>query len=179
MLRGGIVGFLNLFSKKQQPLEFKLPPLPPPPQLEMTNLVSDIAPIKAGQDVQTDNAVQSIHSIELPDIPELQKPLLLEPVSELSAQKNTLAKKYQDEFQEEPEQVHAAPRAMFVSTTDYKQILSGANTIRTKLEQADHIMNQLTTLKNQQEQFFERWRIQLEDTEKKLTYIDTVLDKAR
>jgi len=142
----------------------------------MTNLVSDIAPIKAGQDVQTDNAVQSIHSIELPDIPEPQKPLLLEPVSEQKTK--TSDKEHQDEF-EAPEQVHAAPRAMFVSTTDYKQILSGANTIRTKLEQADHIMNQLTTLKNQQEQFFERWRIQLEDTEKKLTYIDTVLDKAR
>jgi len=173
------VGFLGLFNKKQQTIEFKLPPLPPPPQLDMTNFPSDIAPIQAGQDIQAGNAVQSIRSIELPDIPELQKPLLLEQVSERTLNKTkTPDKEYQDES-EAPEQIRSAPRAMFVSTNDYKQILSGANTIRTKLEQTDHIINQLTTLKNQQEQFFERWRVQLEDTEKKLTYIDTVLDKAR
>ncbi|MDO8660914.1 MAG: hypothetical protein Q7K43_03425 [Candidatus Woesearchaeota archaeon] len=168
------MGFLRLFSQKKQNLEFKLPPLPPPPQLSMTNLPSDIAPIHAGQDTQSGNAVQSTRSIELPDVPELQKPFLLEPVSEPSMQKTKTS-----EFQEVPEQIRATVRPMFVSTDDYKQILSGANMIRTKLEQADHIMNQLTTLKNQQEQFFERWRTQLEDAEKKLTYLDTVLDNAR
>ncbi len=163
------MGFLELFGKKKQSIQFSLPPLPSPPQFESGSLAShissDIEPVQAGQTIE---------------VSEPKKPFLLEPIQfekEETKPRDSFQSVHQS-FQETPEQIRAQPRAMFISTTDYKQIFSGANIIRTKLEQAEHIMNQLTTLKNQQEHFFEQWRVQLEDTEKKITYIDMVLDKA-
>lgn len=71
------------------------------------------------------------------------------------------------------------PRKAFVSVNDYKQILTETNMVRQRLMSADNFVKKLTDLKVEEERSLERWRSQLEDVEKKLAYVDQLIEKAQ
>ena len=66
-------------------------------------------------------------------------------------------------------------RPLFVSMQDYAEILEGISITKQSLEDAEGIVVQLNDLKNAQEKIFEDWKNQLEDVERKLTYMDQLI----
>lgn len=71
------------------------------------------------------------------------------------------------------------PSKSFVSVADYKKIVSESNVIRSRLMNADNFVKKLVDLKAEEERALERWRSQLEDVEKKLAYVDQLVEKAQ
>ena len=71
------------------------------------------------------------------------------------------------------------PKKTFVSVNDYKTILTETNMVRQRLMTADNFVKKLTDLKQEEERSLERWRSQLEDVEKKLAYVDQLIEKAQ
>ena len=64
---------------------------------------------------------------------------------------------------------------LFVSVQDYEAILNSVNSIKEKLSEAESSFQKLQTIKKEQEQGLEDWRLTLEDVQRKLTYVDDVL----
>ena len=79
----------------------------------------------------------------------------------------------------EKEVIRQMPRQSFVAVEDFKQIINDTNVVRAKLMEADNFVKRLTELKNEEERSLEKWRAQLEDVEKKLTFVDHVIEKAQ
>lgn len=69
----------------------------------------------------------------------------------------------------------AGPR--FVKISSFQTVLTKADEIRSSLKKAENVILKLGELKNEEEKEFQKWRTQLEDTEKKLSYIDQVIFK--
>jgi len=73
----------------------------------------------------------------------------------------------------------SVPAKTFVSVNDYKQILSETNMVRQRLLNADNFVKKLQDLRVDEERALERWRSQLEDVEKKLAYVDQLIEKSQ
>ena len=85
-------------------------------------------------------------------------------------------------MKEEPEVEvvrHMPSRPAIVAVDDYKRIINDTNIVRSKLMDAENFVRRLGDLKNEEERTFEKWRSQLESVEKKLSYVDKVIAKAR
>ena len=66
-------------------------------------------------------------------------------------------------------------KPLFVSVQDYQEILNGIQTTKQALEEAEEVITKLNDLKNAQEHIFEDWKNQMEDVERKLSYVDEVI----
>jgi hypothetical protein len=64
---------------------------------------------------------------------------------------------------------------LFVSVQDYQAILDNLNNMKAKLKEADESFDNLNKLKTEQKAKFDSWRKNLEDVQKKLTYVDEVI----
>lgn len=71
-----------------------------------------------------------------------------------------------------------SPKQVFVSVQDYEMILNSLSSIREKLAATDNYVKELQHLKQQHDKELEGWRVQLDDTQRKLTYVDEVLFQA-
>ncbi len=67
----------------------------------------------------------------------------------------------------------------FVSVDEYRKVMEHANKARARLFEAEELVRRLGELKVQEEREFDKWRAQLEDIEKKLSYVDSVIAKAK
>jgi len=81
---------------------------------------------------------------------------------------------------EEPEVSWGHPKRdvtkpVFVNVADYQDIMNGIDKIRHTLSDSEDIISKLNDLKNAEDKVFEDWRTQIEDIERKLTYIDQVI----
>ncbi|MBI4143626.1 hypothetical protein HY486_00055 [Candidatus Woesearchaeota archaeon] len=139
----------GIFKKKQEDL---LPPLPPAPEERTT-----IPPIKP---------------IELPEPPELPEfPTL--PELPLSLPENIEA---QPIIEEQPVTGNIKEsRQSFVSMNEYQEVTNQANAIKDRLQEAEHLVKELAEIRTEEEKAFEKWRTLLENLEKKLTYVDTLI----
>lgn len=151
-----------LFKKKQQKMD--IPP-PPPPE-------------EGGKDLK------ELKSAELPEIPEHPPSELHEIKPEKTEEIVSMPK--MPEFPEMPKESEklkmpitkeeaAGPK--FVNITSFQTVMEKADEIRGSLKKAENVIIKLGELKNEEEKEFEKWRAQLEDTEKKLSYIDKVIFK--
>jgi len=95
---------------------------------------------------------------------------------ELTAEEKEVV--YDSTIEEEPP-VRVAPGPSFVAVEDYKRIITDSNTVRSKLMAAEKFVRRLSDLKNEEERAFEKWKKQLEDVEKKLTYVDQLIAEAQ
>lgn len=76
------------------------------------------------------------------------------------------------------ETVRPAASSAFIAAEDYKRIINDTNNIRMHLISAENVAKQLSDLKLNEERTLERWRAHLEDVEKKLSYVDKLIEKA-
>ncbi|MBS3147920.1 hypothetical protein J4219_03475 [Candidatus Woesearchaeota archaeon] len=77
------------------------------------------------------------------------------------------------------ETVHHMPSKSFVAVEDYRRIVNDTNVVRSKLLDAENFVKRLTELRTDEERSLEKWRSQLEDVEKKLGYVDQLIEKAQ
>jgi hypothetical protein len=64
---------------------------------------------------------------------------------------------------------------VYVKVDEYKDVLDLMNMIKAKLGDAKEILNHLTELKNEEDAELESWKLNVEDIEKKITFIDSAL----
>ena len=167
----GIFGFL----KKRRQEELPLPPPPSPPEIP-TLLKGDIEPIQA-----TDEAP---HIEPLPELPAPTgwKPEIPAGEKEVKVFDKTIKPEImEEEALEAPvrETIRVTPKPTFVAVEDYKRIINDTNAVRSKLMDAENFVRRLSDLKNEEERAFEKWRTQLEDVEKKLNYVDSLIARAQ
>ena len=74
--------------------------------------------------------------------------------------------------------IRVMPAPAFIAVDDYKQIIQDTNNIRARILSAENFVKQLHNLKNEEERSLEKWRTNLEDMEKKLAYIDHLIERA-
>jgi len=67
---------------------------------------------------------------------------------------------------------------IFVNVNDYQSVLDCMNNIRNSIKESENIILRLNELKTEEEKEFEKWRSELEDIQKKLTYIDRTIFEA-
>ncbi len=192
------------FSKKKRSIVPELPPPPSPPQKQ--GIPGDFAPIKPKGKIEEEMHEVSVKPAPLEPLGMPQKMTAMErpeaevsgppkpievrkevkPVSEttfqgLSKQKKNLKKIYDKTINEvvpRSEVIRKTPaKPVFVSMQDYKKMINDSNMIKERLEEAGEFINRLNTLQKQEEDLFEKWRLRLEDVEKKLNYVDSIIAK--
>ncbi len=191
----GVETMFGLFKKKRVSLP-ELPPPPAPPSLMKPE--GDFAPISFPEIPELPAAPSFEHeaesAVELPEAPAPELPELPQPDEEGIEVPESYEKEEAVELapveEAPPEAVfdrtiagreivrkHVGP--VFVSMDDYRAIMEGSNRVRAKLTETDEIMHRLNELKTEEEKTFERWRVQLEEVERKLSHIDRVIAKAK
>jgi hypothetical protein len=64
---------------------------------------------------------------------------------------------------------------VYVKVDEYKDVLDLMNMIKTKVNDAKSILNHLNELKNEEDAELEAWKLNIEDIDKKIDFIDTAL----
>lgn len=68
-----------------------------------------------------------------------------------------------------------ADKAMFVKVNEYEDIKDMINLIRSKIDESKKILASLDQLKKQEETELTAWRGELEEVERKISYINKTL----
>ena len=147
-----------LFKKKEQKMEIPPPPPPEEGEKELKELKPAELPAMPKHppselpEVKPEKKEETPSMPEFPDMPgeeKMEMPVTKEEVS--------------------------APK--FVNVASFQTVMGKADEIRNSLKKAENVIIRLGELKNEEVKEFEKWRAQLEDTEKKLNYIDRVIFK--
>ncbi|MDP2749912.1 MAG: hypothetical protein Q8O89_03715 [Nanoarchaeota archaeon] len=64
---------------------------------------------------------------------------------------------------------------IFVKIEEYKDALETVNAIKLKLTEARDILTELSALKAEEDSEIESWKAEMEDVEKRMSYIDSTL----
>lgn len=157
-------GILPLPPEKMPTTE-EIPPLPTEiaPEMPLEEAAPDIPPLPTVPE----------HA-EIPKVPKhIETPMpVVERKGEIVFDKTVSEEKLQVEV---PEEAVELSKPLFVSVQDYQEILNGIQTTKHALEEAEEVINKLNDLKNAQERIFEDWKNQMEDVERKLSYVDEVI----
>lgn len=81
---------------------------------------------------------------------------------------------YDDSFEPSP----MPTKPIFVNMKDFQYVINSAHNIKDKVEEVEEIILKLNEIKNVEEKAFDKWRRHLEDLEKKMSYIDSLIAKA-
>lgn len=167
----------DFLKKKKEELPLPPPPLPP--------LRGDVEPIKPPMpEIPLLPAPQMEQQRFSPLPPMPQIPMENEDVEQVSAPKvfdRTIPMEppKRDDLPSRSQTVRMSPQKSFVAVEDYRRIVNDTNVVRSKLLDAENFVKRLTELRNDEERSLERWRTQLEDVEKKLAYVDQLIEKAQ
>jgi len=66
---------------------------------------------------------------------------------------------------------------LFVSIDDYQVIMQGLNASKKTLQTSQNLVEELNRIKNKEDKIFEDWKVQIEDIERKLSFIDQAIAK--
>ena len=149
------------FLKKRREEELPMPPPPSPPELPsvLKGDLEEIRPAEAPPELPQLEIQQPLVPIEAPQPVVEEAPIVPEEV---------------------PEVVRPmVEKPLFVSVEDYKRIITDSNLVRAKLMEAENFVRRLADIKNEEEKAFDKWRTQLEDAEKKLSYVEHLIAKAQ
>ena len=151
------MGLFDVFGKKKamdKPVMQESLDLPPPPQSDMQMPTSDVRIVEElPQDDYLPQPPQE-HYVDLPT--------------------SQMAPPMPDDIESGPAPTGSA-NPLFVSVADYQQVLGSITYIRNKLAEADGLAEKLNTLKSVEHKQFEAWRNQLEDLQRKLSYVEDVI----
>lgn len=64
---------------------------------------------------------------------------------------------------------------LFVKVGDYQDVVESTRTIKTTIDEAEKIIARLNEIRTEQEKEFAKWRVALEEVERKLAYVDKVI----
>jgi len=193
------MGLLSVFKtkKKAKTMDLPPPPLPAeeglpelpeieaPPQPTITPSFEEAVPrfeepeeIPANE-VPVPPPLMDLPEMEAPPAPELpempsvpEPPEMVETPAEVPAEVPT-------EAEEGLIQKREPVAPLFVSTNDYQAIMNGISEIRKTLGDSENILAELTSIKNQEEKVFSEWKTYMEDIERKISYVDTVIAKSQ
>ena len=112
--------------------------------------------------------------IEMPSMPIERRPVM-QAVKEKPARIISAAEEEPKEAAVEEELTEEAEQPLFVRVDQYKNILEGISSIKSKLKSAEDVIGSLNDIKNTKDKEFEKWRAELESIERKLSYIDKTL----
>lgn len=173
------------FSKK------KKIPLPLPPEPDKVRFESELPEIPSLPEFpeipkqETTNAEQSLP--ELPQLPEIKR-LELPSQRRIEIRERPRIEIPQYEETEysipkplfsQPTRAESAPHApVFVSSSDYQEITENTEEAKQVLIQAEYTITELAEIRNKEQKEFEKWRTELEQAEKRLAYIDSLISKA-
>ncbi len=73
------------------------------------------------------------------------------------------------------ENYHQRPGPIFINIDAFKGMLGDIETIQKDIKSSELILQHLQEIKNAKDMELERWRVQLENIQKKVTYVDKVL----
>jgi hypothetical protein len=128
--------------------------------------------------------VQIVHELpameQLPEMPEEAPGSMELPVS-MPAEAETHEEAPETYEAPMPEtEAPAMPRKepLFVNIDDYQDVLTSINYVRSKLGEAEDLVRKLNDIKAVEEKNFEAWRNQLEDVQRKLSYVENVVFEA-
>lgn len=198
------MAMFDFLKRKERELPLPPPPLPPAPQGRMQGDFEQIRapPLQQMREwqqpmMQEEHHDEELHdSAPLPPLPPMpplmeehedgnhdEQLLLPAPAEEEEVVFDRTVQAQRQELSRpapvrEPAE-RKIPAKTFVSVNDYKQILTETNMVRQRLMSADNFVKKLTDLKLEEEKSLERWRSQLEDVEKKLAYVDQLIEKAQ
>lgn len=117
-----------------------------------------------------------------PEIPEAPSPDEVSPMDvrePVAVEEPTLAEAPEISSPERLERVRRPVGPAFVSVDEYRSILDNSNRVRSKLMEAEEFVRRLNDIKVEEEHTFEKWRVQLEDIERKLAHVDKVIARAK
>lgn len=157
---------MGLFTKKKK----EELPLPPPPQRVPERPMSDFEPIRPPMMPEPMEFEDELPP--LPELPEFKPDVYPEPVPFEPPRLEMPARE-----EEVPKRV--LPSRSFVAVEDYKQILQQSNFVRERLMEAENMIKQLKEIKEHEDGLFEKWRVHVEQIERKLSHVDQVLSGAQ
>ena len=64
---------------------------------------------------------------------------------------------------------------VFVKIEDYKDVIDIMEIIKSKINEANDVLNNIKQLKSQEDSELEAWSANLEDVERKVAYVDRAL----
>ena len=65
----------------------------------------------------------------------------------------------------------------YVDISNFQEIMTNVGMIRDTLKESEDRVNRMAEIKNTEEKELEKWRAQLEDIERKLSFVDQVISK--
>jgi len=176
------------FGKKKEK-ELPMPPPPTPPEIPSI-LKGDIEPIRFREpELETPTPTipepmeireitpEPSAPIDLPD-PDHTLPEYHPPAREKEVVYDRTIPQKEEVPQHIPTERHI-PGPSFVAVSDYKKIINDTNTVRAKLMEAENILTRLSDLKNAEERAFEKWKKHVDSIEKKINYVDQLIEKAQ
>jgi hypothetical protein len=160
----GDQGIPNLDIPEMPPMEDL--DLPPPPAYPGGG-GAEPAPMDAGDSLMSSDPMGL--PVE-PDMPE--EKLEIKPrVHHVPRREGPTKQQAIAEVEKRPE-----PRGpIYVPVEDYKAVLDGTEQVRGDLKEATEVLGRLNELKNEEDKEFEKWRSELEDIQRKLTYVDKII----
>ena len=177
------------------PFEEELPELPPMPELEPRRIKEEISGLGYVEGVQKDNLNQKISGLgyakgiqkelgyeeqSLPELPPLIEdienlPLL--PIKTLPIKTKPYLKM---SMEEEPEPAtkpveSKKPKSLFIDSSNYKEMLEHLGEVEARLKESADIIKNLNEIKNAKDKEFEKWRLQLEELQRRIMLVDKTL----
>jgi len=161
-----------------------LPDLPPLPDLNLST--QDLAPsmqLGSPEKPLEELELPELKSTELPPMPDLPPLPELPPMPEDQKPRKLKLIKKMPKFEKLPpldKRKYQFPgiKPLFVESNDYKSILTGINTVKRRIKEAEVIFDNLQILKKDQEKLFKTWQNELEDIQRKLVYVDKTIFEA-
>jgi len=175
---------MGLFRKKSK---MNIPP--PPPQdggseeekpdipgvpVSGSHLPSELPEIKpAGRMPAGPAETKETKKKKMPSMPEFPEIPKEEPSSVLEPEKE----EPEEEMPPMPEELEPADveGPKFVPAPSFQAIVAETDEIKKSLKNADVIFSSLNRLREDEEKEFEKWKIHLEDVQKKLEYVDQLI----
>jgi tetrahydromethanopterin S-methyltransferase subunit G len=168
------MGLFDTFKKKKYPVPVPPPaPMPEFPELPREDQAMPVFPEipEEGEDY----ALPDLPESELPEVPEFE-PQEIPDLPEVDPEMSDLPRELPPAIEEPPEPIAEGPT--FVSSNDYRKIMSQINEMKERLVNAEHTFRLIGEIKMREEKEFSKWRNQLESLEKQLSFAESLLAKS-
>ncbi len=179
------------FLKKKAPEEIALPPPPSPPEAEFAfPSEAEIPQIRAG--MQFEEEIKPEYEKEevkpeyekadlFPEIPSYEKEEEFEVSPHMTEEEapRIFDRTLREALPTREDVMTREIKPMFVAVDEYKNLATNTKVIRARLMEAENHVTRLSDIRNQKEKVLARWRSLIEDSEKKISYVDAVIEKAQ
>ncbi|RLE46393.1 hypothetical protein DRJ25_04235 [Candidatus Woesearchaeota archaeon] len=170
---------MGIFSRKKEvKKDHSLPP--PPPPIPPKELVGDLEPIRPSSFKEP--PAPTAPNLSIPELPlekDEKEAVVAEPAPVPQQVMTGSSTRHEDVAQPvfggEVKEEHKGP--FFVSLSDYEQIELDVNSIKALLNDADVTLKSLNDTLDEEDKLFDRWRSFIEGVEKKLIFVDKIIEK--